>query len=79
MKIKIFTATWCSSCKIVKPLLTKNNIEFEELGVDDPEIAAYAKSIGVRALPTIIKVNNYEVIDKLIGKVTESQIREFIK
>lgn len=79
MEIKIFTASWCSSCKVVKPLLTANNIDFTELSVDLKENADYAKSIGVRGLPTIIKVSNGEVVGKITGKLTEDQLQDFVK
>lgn len=49
---KLFTATWCGPCKIVKAELDKlqHNVELIDVDTDSASVTAY----GVRGVPSLV-------------------------
>jgi thioredoxin 1 len=82
MKLIEFYTTWCSPCKIQKPIvesLVKDlNISVDFVDIDEkPEMAA---QYGVRAVPTIvILTDSGEVKKKLVGLQPASVLKEELK
>lgn len=84
MKIKIFCASWCRPCKILRDTVNKikadyQGLEFESIDIDDnPDIAI---KFQIKSLPTIIITNNDdEKVKSLIGLFSEDTLRsEFEK
>ncbi|MGL4521326.1 MAG: thioredoxin domain-containing protein [Bacilli bacterium] len=72
-KIKLFGATWCGTCSMVKPLLERlGEVEYIDVDEDVDTTAEY----GVRALPTYI---NEETGDRGTGPVRNLQeLREVL-
>ena len=57
MKIKMYSADWCSDCRVAKAFLDEHNIKCEIVDVSESQDAAeYVKSIngGKRVIPTFI-------------------------
>ena len=57
MKIKMYSADWCSDCRVAKGFLDEHNIKHEIVDVSKNQDAAeYVKSIngGKRVIPTFI-------------------------
>jgi len=55
MKIKMYSADWCSDCRIAKKYLDEHNILYELIDVSkDPAAADYVRSVngGKRIIPT---------------------------
>ena len=75
-----FYADWCGPCKMMAPIIDKLSEEFAgrvKIGKfnveDDLEIA---REYGVSSIPNLKFFRNGEVIDTVIGRTTESALRE---
>lgn len=57
--IKVFTATWCQPCKILKAWLGNVGLleSVQLIDVDDVAYAEEVKKYGIRSVPTSIKLN----------------------
>ena len=53
--LKIITSKYCPPCKVLKMILEKNNIEYEEIPIDSKEGLKIAEKVGVTAVPIVIK------------------------
>lgn len=57
MQIKVYTTRWCGDCEITKKYLTKFQIPFQEIDIeDDPQAAEYVMKVndGRRSVPTLV-------------------------
>jgi mycoredoxin len=55
--IKMYTTSWCGDCQITKNFLTKLNIPFEEINIEEStEAADYVVKVnaGKRSVPTLV-------------------------
>lgn len=55
--IKMYTTSWCGDCHVTKNFLTKLNIPFEEINIEEhPEAADYVvwANAGKRSVPTLV-------------------------
>ena len=77
-----FSATWCSPCKTLKPIMEKLSNEFngnfyiadiEEGGINTASVA------GVRGVPTVIIYKKGIEVDRKVGGAPESHLREFLE
>ena len=77
-----FSATWCAPCKSLKPIMEKLSNEFkgnfyiadiEEGGINTASVA------GVRGVPTVIIYKKGIEVDRKVGGVPESHMREFLE
>lgn len=60
-KLLFFTASYCSACKAIKPIVEKEapekGLELKVVDIDDDEGAYMADDYGIRSLPTLILLN----------------------
>lgn len=60
-KLLFFTASYCSACKAIKPIVEKEapekGLELKLVDIDDEEGAYMADDYGIRSLPTLILLN----------------------
>jgi thioredoxin 1 len=82
-KILFFTAPWCSGCKSLKPqldqLVQDTGVDVEEIDVE--ERGQVAASFGVTSLPTLVFVEDGELVSQRIGasSATMQYIRHFVE
>jgi len=65
-KIKLFGASWCPACELIKQTLSENKVEF--VYVDAGENPKEAQDLGIRSLPTII-VDDQTIINPSISQL----------
>ena len=79
-----FSASWCSPCKALTPVLEKLSTDYEGKAMfyyaDVEEGGINTGSVmGIRGVPTTIIFKKGEEIDRLVGNPGEGQVRSFIE
>ena len=75
-KVELYSASWCSSCEVVKPIVEKlENVEIEIIDVEKE--TERAVSLSIRSIP-VVRVLDEEgnQLGRLVGKITKQQIEE---
>jgi len=78
-----FWAEWCMPCRMVAPTVEaiakeyKGKLKVCKLNVD--EASKTASSYGIMSIPTLAIFKNGEVVDKVIGVVSKSELESVIK
>ncbi len=73
-----FWAAWCGPCKMISPIIEQlsgelaGKVVFGKLNVDEnPNVS---NAFGIQSIPTIIIFKNGQVVDRIIGAMTKSQL-----
>lgn len=75
-----FWAEWCGPCKAIGPVIEELAVEYEEtvmigkLNVDDNSNTT--AEYGIRSIPTILFFKDGELVDKQVGAVNKSVLKE---
>ena len=77
-----FYANWCGPCKMLSPILHEIEAELPDLiiakiNVDDS--TSLAIQYGIQSIPTMLVIENGEIINKAVGFRSKEQILEMIK
>ena len=77
-KLLVFTAKWCGSCKMIKPILHKladeNLINLQIVDIDEQR--AHAKQMEVKSIPVSFFYNDDVVYEKVVGFMPREKILE---
>lgn len=75
--IKLFTATWCTPCTLMKSNLTAEDLEGVEL-IDIDEHPEIVKKFSVGSVPTLIKFDTEGLeIDRQLGVMSRNNFLAF--
>jgi thioredoxin 1 len=73
-----FWAEWCGPCRMIAPIIEELSSEYTgraiigKLNVDEsPDISV---NYGVRGIPTILIFKNGQMVDRIVGAVSKSNI-----
>jgi len=78
-----FWAPWCGPCRMVAPILEK--IAKEQAGklivakVNTDENSEWAMKYGVQGIPTMLFIANGKVVQKQVGALPESMLRQTLE
>ena len=78
-----FSAEWCAPCKVLVPLMEKlsdnykDKANFYYADIENDGINT-ASAAGVRGVPTVIVYKKGVEVDRKVGGVAESQMKEFL-
>ena len=80
-KLLFFTASWCSSCKAIKPVVQKEapekGFELKLVDMDDDEGAYMADDYGIKSLPTLILLGpDGSELKRAVGNTAWKEINE---
>tara|TARA_B100000579_G_scaffold406980_1_gene393863 strand:+ start:868 stop:1185 length:318 start_codon:yes stop_codon:yes gene_type:complete len=79
-----FSASWCQPCKILKPIMEKLSEEYKDKAnfyyadIDEAAMST-ATSAGVRGVPTVVVYKKGVEVDRKVGGLPESQMKEFLE
>ena len=79
-----FSASWCSPCKVLKPIMEKLSDEFKDKAnfyyadIDEKAINS-ASAAAVRGVPTVVVYKKGVEVARKVGGVSESHMRDFLK
>ncbi|WKZ86324.1 thioredoxin family protein [Ralstonia pickettii] len=76
-----FTASWCGPCKLLKPKLEQlaDAWGFTLAIVDAGEDKALAAEHGVRAVPTVLTLENGAVLGRFSGDRSQSELEKHFR
>lgn len=74
--LNVFSATWCTPCKMSKALLDAQEVNYQALDMDeDSELFA---EFNVRSIPTFVFADDSgNVVNTVIGGIKPSDINEW--
>jgi thioredoxin 1 len=76
-KILYFSASWCSPCKTLGPIMESlsGQINYQKIDVDtNPDMSIKYK---IRNIPALVLLENGEVKDRKVGVLSKDQILNF--
>ena len=73
-----FSATWCGPCKTLTKTIEQNEDKFNVpiYKIDIDEAQDLAKALGIRSVPTIIRFENKQETNRLVGNKPIEQLIE---
>ena len=77
-----FYANWCVPCKHLSPIVEEvakenSDIKFVKINVDENE--DLAEKYGIMYLPTLVVIENGEIINQSIGYIEKEEVEKLIK
>ena len=77
-----FSASWCSPCKQLKPIMEKLSEEYKgkNFYIADIETDGIntASAAGIRGVPTVIIYKKGTETNRIVGGVPEGKMQEFL-
>ncbi len=79
-----FEADWCGPCQQIKPVVrdvidaSDGAVELQSVNVDDPANRELVNTHGVRAIPTLVLLDNGEVKGIHRGTLSKAQLERFV-
>ena len=79
-----FSAAWCQPCKVLRPVMEKLSEEYKDRAnfyygdIEDGAINT-GSAAGIRGVPTVIVYKKGVEVDRKVGGVPESNMKEFLE
>jgi len=76
-----FYAPWCAPCKMLAPVVEQvaqehSDIKVIKINADNSQ--ALMAKFGIRGIPTLLLMNNGELVATQVGAASVSQVKDFI-
>ena len=75
-KILYFNASWCGPCRNLKPIVELLSSQLNIQSIDIDQNQQLAQEYGIRSIPALVFEKDGRIIEKKMGVLSESQIRE---
>ena len=77
-----FFATWCGPCKMLTPILEelasdRNDTKIVKVDVDECE--GIARQFGIMSIPTLIKFENGNIMNKKVGFMSKEELTTWLE
>ncbi|WDE00147.1 thioredoxin [Thalassomonas actiniarum] len=76
-----FYAPWCQPCKMIAPVveqIAEEQPQLKVVKVDADNAQELMAKFGIRGIPTLLLVENGEVVNTQVGAASVSQVRTFV-
>ncbi|WP_206483487.1 thioredoxin [Thalassotalea sp. G2M2-11] len=76
-----FYAPWCGPCKMIAPVVTQiaeQQPELKVVKIDADQAQSLMTQYSIRGIPTLLLMNNGELIDRKVGAASLKQVAEFV-
>ncbi len=77
-----FWAVWCNPCKMISPVIDKMAAAYEgKLKVVKMDVDSNSNTpseLGIRSIPTLMFFKNGEMVNQIVGVVSEAQLKKVI-
>lgn len=78
-QIYYFTAKWCGPCKVIGPIMQELSSQYPITKIDiDDDIESPLK-YGVKAVPTVIVVENDNILKSLVGAQSKTKYTQIFQ
>jgi thioredoxin 1 len=77
-----FYADWCGPCKMIGPVveeLANENADIKVVKVNVDDNSQIAAKYQVMSIPTLIVIENGQVVNQSVGLISKSEILDLIK
>jgi len=77
-----FTANWCSVCQAITPIIENVVKEFENIDyikIDVEKNKDIAFEYGITSIPTLLFIKNGKLVDKHVGVITKTPLKNKIE
>ena len=72
-----FTASWCSACRAMHPIIAKlKNEGYSITEIDVDKEKEKAEKYAITSLPTVVVLQNTKIIKRFVGKTTEEELKK---
>ena len=74
-----FWAEWCGPCKMIAPLLDEladeygGKVKIGKVNIDEHQ--SLAAQYGIRAIPTLLLINNGQVAEQMVGAKSKRDLK----
>ena len=74
----IFKASWCQPCKALSKTLSEIELGIPVRSIDIDEDMEAAKEYAVRGVPTLLLIEDNQVVKRVSGSLNHKQLLDFI-
>jgi len=76
-----FYAPWCGPCKMIAPVIeqiAQDHSDIKVVKVNADNSQALMAKFGIRGIPTLLLMNNGELVATQVGAASVSQLKNFV-
>jgi len=75
----IYSATWCNPCQQLKKVLSVTDLGIPISTIDIDSDPLSAAEYAIRGVPTVLLMEDMQVVKRHTGSMTAKQLEEFVK
>lgn len=77
-----FYAPWCAPCKMLAPVveqIAQEHSDIKVIKINSDNSQDLMAKFGIRGIPTLLLMNNGELVASQVGAASVSQVKKFIQ
>lgn len=74
----VFKATWCQPCKGLSTVLANTDLGIPVSMVDVDQDTTAVKEYSITGVPTLLLIEDNQVVRRKTGAMTAQQLKEFV-
>jgi|TARA_R110000796_G_scaffold45419_6_gene109889 thioredoxin 1 len=73
----VYSASWCNPCKQLKKIIELSELSIPVTSIDIDEDATSASEYAIRGVPTLLLMEDNQVLKRSTGAMSVEQLQEF--